>query len=348
MNTIHDLETPSVLIDLPRMERNIAAMQTRCDSLGLDLRAHIKTHKIPEIAQMQVQVGAVGIACQKVSEAEIFADAGFINIQIPYNIVGPQKTTRLAALAQRCTISVSADDPVVIAGLAEAASTAGVQIDVLADLVTDLQRTGTSPDRIVELARQIEAAPALRFAGVLVYPSHPANRPVLLDALERLALAGFLPKVISGGGTPAALTAHDVPELTELRVGTYVFNDWMQIQHGAATLDDCAMRVMATVVSHATPGRVILDCGSKTLAADQINGQHGLILEYPDARIYKLSEEHAHVDVTACAVPPKIGERVWVIPVHTCVVTNLAERVYGVRGDQIEITWLVAARGKVW
>jgi D-serine deaminase-like pyridoxal phosphate-dependent protein len=137
-------------------------------------------------------------------------------------------------------------------------------------------------------------------------------------------------------------------ELTELRVGTYIFNDWNHVQQGAAAPEDCAMHVLATVVSHAVPGRMILDCGSKTLAADQVHGEHGHIVEYPQARIYKLSEEHAHVDVSACDRQPRIGERVHVIPAHTCVVSNLAERLYGVRGEWVEAVWEVAARGKVW
>jgi D-serine deaminase-like pyridoxal phosphate-dependent protein len=343
-----ELETPAVLIDIDRMERNIARMQSRCDSLGLAFRPHIKTHKTPEIAGLQIQAGAMGIACQKVSEAEVFADAGFDDIQIPYNIVGPQKTARLAALAQRCRISVSADDPVVIEGLADAAQAARVTIHVLVDLETDLKRTGTPPENVVRLARQIAAAPYLHFAGVLVYPSHPANRPVLRQALDSLNQAGLRAEIISGGGTPAAAYAHEVPELTELRVGTYVFNDWGHVLSGQSTLDDCAMHVLATVVSHAVPERMILDCGSKTLAADSRDGQYGYIVEYPQARIYKLSEEHAHVDVTACPIPPSIGERVHVVPVHTCVVTNLADRLYGIRGDQVEVVWPVAARGRVW
>jgi D-serine deaminase-like pyridoxal phosphate-dependent protein len=345
---INDLETPAVLIDCDRMERNIARMQAHCDSLGIAFRPHIKTHKTPEIARLQIQAGAVGIACQKVSEAEVFADAGFDDIQIPYNIVGPQKTARLAALAAKCRVSVSVDDVVVIDGLAEAAQAAQVEINVLVDLETDLKRTGTLPENVVKLARQIDAAAHLHFAGVLVYPSHPANRPALLEALDMLKQAGLPAEIVSGGGTPAAAYAHEVPELTELRVGTYVFNDWNHVQAGVVTLDDCAMHVLATVVSHAVPERMILDCGSKTLAADSRDGLYGHIVEYPQARIYRLSEEHAHVDVSACPTHPRIGQRVHVVPVHTCVVSNLADRLYGVRGDQVEVVWPIAARGRVW
>jgi D-serine deaminase-like pyridoxal phosphate-dependent protein len=343
-----DLDTPSLVIDIDIMERNIAAMQARCDALGVAFRPHIKTHKTPEIARMQIDAGAVGIACQKVTEAEVFADAGFTDIQIPYNIVGPQKTARLAALANRCQVSVSADDPAVIAGLAEASTAAKSQIHVLVDLGTDIQRTGTSPDRVVDLARQISAAPYLHFAGILVYPSQPVNRPALLETLARLNEAGFQAETISGGGTPASMHMSEFPELTEIRVGTYIFNDCTQMNYGSATLDDCALKVLATVVSHPVPERIILDCGSKTLSGDRLDGQYGMICEYPQARIYGLSEEHAHVDVSACDPRPPIGERVHVIPAHVCTSVNLADRLYGYRGEQIETVWNVAARGKVW
>ncbi len=343
-----DLDTPSLVIDCDLMKRNIAAMQARCDTLGIAFRPHIKTHKVPEIARMQIEAGAVGIACQKVTEAEVFVDAGFTDIQIPYNIVGSQKTARLAELATRCRISVSADDPVVVAGLADASNAAKSQIHVLVDIGTDIRRTGTSPERVVDLARQIANSPYLHFAGMVVYPSHTVNRPALLNALARLNEAGFRVETISGGGTPATMDMHDFPELTEMRVGTYIFNDCTQVHAGSATFEDCALTILATVVSHPVPERVILDCGSKTLSGDQLNGLYGMIREYPQARIYKLSEEHAHVDVSACDPRPRIGERVHVIPAHVCVAVNLTDHLYGYRGDQVEAVWAVAARGKVW
>lgn len=346
--SVHDLETPSVLIDLDRMERNIARMQERCNELGLAFRPHTKTHKIPDIARMQLEAGAVGIACQKVSEAEVFTSAGINDIQIPYNIVGAQKTARLADLALYNRVTVSADHPAVIAGLAEAARANEISIRVMVDLATDIQRTGAPLDDVVDLAKRIDADENLHFAGLLVYPSDVIMRPVIQEALARLSEAGIGVDSVSGGGSGAALHAHEVPELTELRVGTYVFNDWSSVGKGWCSLDDCAMTVLATVVSRPTPDRVILDSGSKTLAADRWDNLHGYIVEYPQARIYQLSEEHAHCDFAACAARPDIGERVHVIPVHTCVVTNLHDEIYGVRGETVEVVWPVAARGRVW
>jgi D-serine deaminase-like pyridoxal phosphate-dependent protein len=348
MMTVHDLETPSVLIDLDRMENNIARMQGYCNEHGLAFRAHIKTHKIPDIARAQLDAGAVGIACQKVSEAEVFARAGFSNIQIPYNIVGPKKTARLADLALYNKVTVSADHPITIRGLAEAARANDINISVLVELMTEIERTGAPVEEVVNLAQQIDRDEQLHFAGLLVYPTNPSIRPVVQEALARLHEAGIGVDVVSGGGTGAASHAHEVPEVTEIRVGTYVFNDWRTVRRGWAGFDNCAMTILATVVSRPTSDRAILDSGSKTLSNDHENGLHGYIVEYPEARIYQLSEEHGHVDMGACENRPTVGEQVHVIPVHTCVVTNLHNEIYGVRGEEVEVVWPVAARGLVW
>ena len=347
MTHSRDLDTPAVLIDLTRMQRNIERMQAYCDRHGLAFRPHIKTHKSPVIASIQREAGAVGIACQKLGEVEVFLDAGFEDIQLPYNIVGPQKTARLAALSRRGRITVSADHSEVLDGLEAAAAAEGVRIRVMPDLETEIERTGASPEQVVALAQQIVASPHLEFAGLFVYPANPVIRPRLQGTLKRLASAGIKVPEVSGGGTGAAQTAHELPELTELRVGTYIFNDMNTVQGGWATLDDCAMSVQVTVVSRPSPDRAILDSGSKTLAADRVNDGHGHIREYPGARIYKLNEEHGFVDLSACERRPRIGEQVHVVPVHTCVVSNLHHRLYGVRDGQVEQEWEVAARGLV-
>ncbi len=348
MTTTHDLETPSVLIDLDRVVNNIARMQAYCDEHGFKFRPHIKTHKIPDIARLQIEAGAVGLACQKLTEAQVFIEEGFDDIQIPYNIVGTQKTARLADMALYNRITVSADHPAVISGLSDAAAANEISLRVMVDLVTEIGRTGAPAPEVIQLARRIEADDHLHFAGLLVYPSNPSIRPYLQEALFDLHRAGISVESVSGGGLGASLTAHEVPELTELRVGTYVFNDWSSVRKGWAMLQDCAMTVLATVVSRPTAGRVILDSGSKTLSSDHYEGEYGYIAEYPEARIYQLNEEHAYVDMTQCDERPIIGERVHIIPVHTCVVTNLHNQVYGVRGDNVEVVWPVAARGLVW
>lgn len=344
---IEELETPSVLIDLDRLERNITRMQKRCDDAGVALRPHIKTHKIPEIARMQVDAGAKGIACQKVGEAEVFAQAGFNDILLPYNIIGKKKAARLADLALYNRITVAADNLPVIAGLSEAAAALDIRIRVLVDIATEIERTGASVNRAVELAKIIDTDEHLHFAGLMVYPSNASISPTLGATLALLHEAGIGVDVVSGGGTGAALSMHEVPELTEIRIGTYAFNDWTTVSKGWCALDDCAMTVKTTVVSRPAENRAILDSGSKTLSSDIFDGGYGHILEYPNARIYKLNEEHGLVDLSACDDKPGIGEIVSVIPAHACVVTNLHDELYGVRGGEVELTWQVAARGLV-
>jgi D-serine deaminase-like pyridoxal phosphate-dependent protein len=348
-NTIHDLETPSILIDLDIMQRNIAAMQKRCDDLGIQFRPHIKTHKIPAIAQMQIAAGAVGIACQKVTEAEVFADAGITDIQIPYNIVGEGKTARLAALAQRAKVTVTVDSLPVIDGIAAAAQKAGVTINMLVELVALNNRTGTTPENAFELARHIISYDdCLHFAGIMIYPSDAAIRPRLQQTISLLADAGIAVETVSGGGSGAILEAHLIPELTEMRVGTYVFWDWGSVKRAWASFDDCAMQIQVTVVSANEPSRVIVDSGSKTVSAETLDGCYGYIVEYPEARLHKVNEEHGYIDFSACATVPRVGATLHIIPVHTCVVTNLHNRIYGVRGERIEHVWDVTARGLVW
>ena len=348
LETIQDLETPSVIIDLDLMEKNITAMQKRCDEIGINFRPHIKTHKIPDIARRQLDAGAVGIACQKVSEAEVFLAAGFRDIQIPYNIVGKRKTRRLAALALQTDVTVTVDSKAVIDGIAEAAQELGATIGMMVELVSLGNRTGTTPEAALALAQQIDATDNLRFAGVMIYPSDAAVRPRLLETLKLLESAGIALETISGGGSGAIRDAHLLPELTELRVGTCIFWDWNSVDADYTSFDKCAMRVRATVVSANEPSRVILDSGSKTIQSETVDGQFGYIVEYPAARLHKVNEEHGYVDFSDCDIVPAVGDIVHIIPVHTCVVTNLHNQLYGIRDGKIEVIWDVAARGLVW
>ena len=348
IKTLDELETPSVLIDMDIMERNIARMQRRCDELGIHFRPHIKTHKIPDIARRQLEAGAVGIACQKVSEAEVFAAAGFRDIQIPYNIVGARKTARLAALARQVELSVTVDSLVVAQGIAAAARAAETEISLLVELVSLGMRTGTTPKDALAIAQYAQATPGLRFAGLMIYPSDAAIRPRLQETLALLDESGLAVETVSGGGSGAIRESHLLPELTEMRVGTYVFWDWGSVNQEYTTFEKCAMRVRTTVVSANDAVRVILDAGSKALNAETVDGQFGYIEEYPKARLHKVNEEHGYVDFSACDSLPAVGDIVHVIPVHTCVVTNLHNQLYGMRGGAIEQVWDVAARGMVW
>lgn len=349
------LETPAVTVDLDILARNIRKMQAYCDVHGIRFRPHVKTHKIPEIARMQREAGAAGIVCQKLSEAEVFAEAGFDDIFIPYNLVGESKVRRLVALAQRIRMSAAVDSAVTAQGIAAGAQAAGVEIPLLIECDTGGKRAGVqSPEEVLELARMISRLEGVRFEGLMTFPTGPQTGPFLQGALDLLRRDGLSAPVVSGGGTPQSWSAHQVPQLTEHRAGTYVYNDHNTLAAGTCTLEEIALHVHATVVSRPTAERAILDSGSKTLSSDlhrdpaRGNGRsYGLIVEYPQAIIHALSEEHAVVDLSACTARPAIGERVRVIPNHCCVVSNLHDQIHSTRDGRVEVTWRVAARGTV-
>ena len=346
---VDELETPVPVVDLDIMEANITRLQAYLDQHGIANRPHIKTHKIPAIAQKQMDAGADGITCQKVSEAEVMADAGFGDIFIPYNILGSNKLKRLMALAERATVSVTADSSVVVRGLSEAAREAGLTLTVLVECDTGAHRCGVqSPEEAAELARLIAVLPNLHFGGLMTYPTSEYLDDFVRETRRLLKDDGLPIERVSGGGTPCMWEAHTHPELTEHRAGIYVYGDRLTLRSGSVTLEDCAIKVHTTVVSHPTPERGILDAGSKSLSSDLhgLDG-YGYICEYPEAKIYQLTEEHGHVDFSACLRKPEIGERLTVIPNHCCTVTSLFDQVIGARGGEVEVTWQVAARGTV-
>lgn len=346
---IDELDTPVPVVDIERMEANIARLQAYLDEHKIANRPHIKTHKIPEIARMQLDAGAIGITCQKISEAEVMAEAGFDDIFIPYNIIGESKLRRLISLARRHTISVTADSAFTIRGLSRAAQEAGLTLTVLIEFDAGLERCGVrSPQEAAELARLITSLPNLHFGGLMTFPVNEhldrfvqETRTLLKD--DRIPI-----ERVTGGGTPGMWKAHLHHELTEYRAGIYVYGDRLSLRAGAVTLETCALKVLATVVSRPTADRGVLDAGSKTLSSDlhDLDG-YGYISEYPEARIDKLSEEHGHVDFSACARKPEIGERVSIIPNHCCMVTSMFDQVIGVRDGNVAITWQVAARSAV-
>ncbi|SLN18838.1 D-TA family PLP-dependent enzyme [Roseisalinus antarcticus] len=346
---IDAIQTPAVLIDMDRAEANLAMAQDLANDLGLGLRPHVKTHKLPGLARRQVALGAVGVTCQKLGEAEAMADGGLADIFLPYNILGAAKLDRLAALHGRVRLSVTADSAETVAGYA-ARFGPEAPLTVLVECDTGMGRCGVqSPEAALSLARQIDAAEGLHFGGLMTYPplGHgPETNDWLTRAKALLEDAGLASEVISTGGTPDLLRAGQIPVATEYRPGTYVYSDRMQVAWGHGTLQDCAMTVLATVVSRPTPDRAVLDAGSKALAADTCGAPgFGHLPAYPDAVVTGLSEEHGVVDLSACTRKPEIGERLRIVPNHACVVSNLFDRVHLMRGDEVEEIAQVTSRG---
>ena len=346
---VDELETPVPVVDINKLEANISRLQHYLAERGIANRPHIKTHKIPAIAQMQMDAGAVGITCQKVSEAEVMADAGFTDIFIPYNIVGESKLARLMALAKRVVVSVTADSAYVVRGLSDAAQRAGLTLAVLIECDTGAHRCGVqSPQEAAALARLINQLPNLHFGGLMTYPTSEQTDSFVRETRNLLAIDNLNIERVSGGGTPTMWQVHTHPEVTEHRAGIYVYGDRLTLRSGAGTLDTCALKVHTTVVSRPTRERGILDAGSKSLSSDLhgLDG-YGYICEYPEAKMYALSEEHGHVDFSACERKPEIGERLTIIPNHCCTVTSMFDEVVGARGDEVEVIWQVTARGTV-
>ncbi len=346
--------TPVPVIDEDRLTANINRTQKYMTAHGLAFRPHIKTHKIPAVAQQQIDAGAIGINCQKVSEAEVFAEAGFTDILITYNILGPARLARLVALNARVTtLRVVADSKETVWGLS-AAVAQGKPLSVLVECDTGAGRCGVqSPKDAVALAQVILSSPGLRFDGLLSYPpvgGAAAVEAFLQETMTQLSALGIPCPVRSNGGSQDIFSAHLVPSVTEHRAGTYVYNDRSIVRAGECDFGDLAMHVLTTVVSRPTSTRAVLDAGSKALTSDLLGfADYGDIPALPGARIISLSEEHAVVDLTDCTVPgPAIGTQLHVIPNHTCVVSNLFDRMVFHREGIVTRVLPVAARGTVW
>jgi D-serine deaminase-like pyridoxal phosphate-dependent protein len=344
--------TPCAVIDMDRVERNIARVQATCDAADVANRPHIKTHKSPVLAQMQVKAGAQGITCQKIGEAEVMAAAGIDNILISYNLIGEEKMARLGALQGKAEMTVAADNATVIEGLPQAAAHSGRTLSVLVECDTGRKRAGVeTPAEAIALARQIAASKGLRFAGFMLYPTETgwAEAQKFYDeALAGVREHGLDATMVSTGGSPNLVNLGKLKGATEHRPGTYIYNDRMQVAAGVASLDDCALTIYSTVVSRAAPERGILDAGSKTLTSDTggLDG-HGLIVEHPEAKIARFAEEHGFLDLTRSNTRPKVGDVVRIVPNHVCVVVNMMDEVVMVRGDEIVGVLPVAARGKL-
>jgi D-serine deaminase-like pyridoxal phosphate-dependent protein len=348
---IEELDTPALIVDLDGLEENLDRYQRYFDQHGIGLRPHIKTHKCVAIAHMQMRRGAIGITCQKLGEAEIMAAGGIDrDILIPFNIIGRQKLERLTALARRTRLTVAADSRYTIDGLSTAAVARDVEVGVIIEL--DQGRTGVpTAEAAVELGKAVDSAPGLELRGVMIMPAPPSVRPFLREVLDAFDRAGLPHPIVSGGSTPSAFTAHEIPELTEFRAGEYPVGGVKHLELGTHTVNQCAGRVLATVVSRPNEDRAVIDAGSKSLSAatasfhDQV--VMGYVVEYPQARLSGASEEHGQIDLSACERKPEIGERVQVILAHPCPCFNEHDEIYALRENQVEAVWSVDARGAI-
>ncbi|HET9177958.1 MAG TPA: alanine racemase [Terriglobia bacterium] len=359
-----ELPTPALTIDLDILECNLDRMAGYCREHSIGLRPHTKTHKVPEVGRMQVERGAVGLTVAKVGEAEVMAGAGLDDILIAFPIWGEEKLRRIASIARDRNILLSLDNEATAEGLSRAASAAGATVGVLVEFDVGMRRCGVEAGpAALELARKITRMPGLKFKGLMLYPGNiwgmdVDRKQIAKQVAERIEMtlepfrqAGMEVEIVSGGSTPSAFLTDRIPGVTEIRPGTYVYNDLNTFYQGACRLEDCAARVVATVVSTAVPERAMIDAGSKTLSADALGSGpakgHGYVVEVPDAALIKLNEEHGHLDITNSSHKFHVGEVVTVIPNHVCTCVNMHDEVFLVRKGQVEGSWKVAGRGKV-
>jgi D-serine deaminase-like pyridoxal phosphate-dependent protein len=367
----HDLDTPALVVDLDVLDSNIERMQSRAESFGVRLRPHTKTHKSPRIARLQVEAGATGITVAKLGEAEVMAEAGLDDILIANQVIGAAKIRWLLELAGRVRLAVLVDSLEGVRMLEDAFRDVGVGLDVLVEVDTGKGRCGLAElGDIVAVADAVTESTGLRLRGVETHEGHVANGATsssqmeelaadagrrIVEVAEELRRRGHAIDEISVGSTPAAPWTAAVSGITEMRPGTYVFNDVNQMRIDQATADDCALSVLATVISRPAPQRAVLDAGSKSLFSEAAReafalagyGGYGYMRQAPEARIVSLSEEHGVVSIPDGVEFPGIGERVEVIPNHVCPAVNLHDELHIVRGEDVLHVWSIAARGKV-
>ena len=372
---LSQLRTPCVLVDTARVERNLQQLQSAVNSRGLRLRPHAKTHKSVELAKRQIAGGAIGICCAKLGEAEIFAAEGIEDIRLPYPL-NPANAERVLELLNQTRLSFIVDHMAVAQDWSAEMERAGRTVDVLVKVDVGFHRCGIDPGRAgaAEFVARIAGLPGLEFRGLLSHAGHgygatseaQVRQIAEAEAETMSALAvgvrakGVEVAEISVGATPTVRYSVGQEGLTELRPGNYIYFDRTQVSLGAAAWDDCALTVLARVVTKPAPDRIILDSGSKTLTNDLARGfspapGYGAVLrsitgvQTPDASLIveRLSEEHANLRVTGGSHALEPGDLVRIVPNHSCVVSNLVDTAWLVDGEQVLERLDISARGRI-
>jgi D-serine deaminase-like pyridoxal phosphate-dependent protein len=359
-----ELDTPALLVELDRLEANISSMASFAKSHCVNLRPHTKTHKCPEIANLQIRAGAHGITCAKIGEAEIMAAAGLNDILIANEIIGDKKIRRLIDLSKKIRLCVAVDSLFGASQLNAALDQANQTIDIVIEINCGQNRCGVLPgEDALKLAKAITQLNHLKLRGLMTHAGHAylqttqedvrkvgmQEGEVLVASAELLRSNGIAVEVVSTGSTPTAQYCGSVKGVTEIRPGNYVFYDLTQIDLFSCTLQDCALSVLTTVISCPANNRVIVDAGKKALTSEPLGrtGEQdrgfGFIPE-KDAAVNRLSEEHGVLETETRF---EIGEKVRIIPNHACVVVNMFDEMYGIRGGQVEKVFKIEGRGKM-
>lgn len=361
-DSLDGVMTPAVLVDLDRLERNVATVAAYAAAHGIALRPHVKTHKASTVARRQVEAGAAGLTCATPRELEVMATV-CNDVLWAHPPVGATKLARVMALPPHVRLSVAVDDASQVAALSAAALAAGRTVHVLAEFDVGMRRVGVPAiPALVALAQAVSTAPGLVFDGITCYPGH-IRQPVdaqddavralqarLDAAIAALGASGYPPRVVSAGSTPTMWRTHDVPAITEMRPGTSVYNDRTTAAIGTCTWDEIACTVLATVISTAIPGQVVLDAGTKALAREPLRGADGegwaAVQDRPHLVVQRMSEEHGIIDLGDDPWRPVVGDRVQLVPNHVCVAMHNFDHVTAIRGGRIAESWPVEARGR--
>jgi len=356
-----DVDTPALLLDLDAFERNLDRLDQSLAAFKVRVRPHAKSHKCPEIALRQMAHGAVGVCCQKVSEAEAMVEGGVMNVMVSNEVVGAAKIARLAALGKRARVSVCVDDAQNIADLDAAARAAGATLDVLVEVNVGANRCGVNPGQpVVELANRITAAKNLRFAGLQAYQGAaqhartPAERRNAISkaaqqlrmTLEMLHEYGIKPDIITGAGTGTYLHEAGSGIYNEIQPGSYIFMDAdynRNLDEDGKPLRyfEQSLFVWTTVMSHAVAERAVVDAGLKALSVD--SGMP-LVADLPGVEFVRASDEHGVLRLPT-ETKLRIGDKIRLIPGHCDPTVNLYDWIVGVRGGKVESVWPVTARG---
>ena len=360
-------DTPDVVLDLDTVRANIARIAALARETGVTVRPHTKTHKLPQIARIQLEAGAAGVQVAKLGEAEVMAGAGIEDILVGYPLVGKRKLDRLADLVGRVSVSVTVDSEVVALGISRMAAARGLTIPVLLELDSGMHRLGVPPGPdAVELAERVAALDGIELIGVFTHEGHVYTQAVDAAEQERMTLEacaaavetaeqirsrGIGADVVSVGSAATFRHAIRCPGVTEVRPGTYVFNDRSQLAQGSAGPADLAAFIVTTVVARPAPDRIVIDAGTKVLTSDRMlvpdpPPTFGSVHGHDDWDVVRLSEEHGVVSVPGDA-RVQIGDRLAVVPNHVCPTINLANYVTVAENGQLADRWPVAARGLV-
>lgn len=364
--TLDNIATPCLVVDLAIAKRNIDKLAKYTRQHKINFRPHTKTHKSRIMARLQMEAGAIGLTVAKVGEADVMAHESN-DLLLAYPAFDPVRAPRVAELAKTTTIRVAVDSRQAIDALATAARAKGTTIGILPDIDAGMHRTGVqTPQEALELAQHADRTLGVRLDGLFCYPGHisvPAahqadalkpTRDLLQATLDLYAKAGLSAEIVSGGSSPACYESHNVPQYTEIRPGTNIYNDTNMARGGFEKYEDCAATILVTVVSTAVPDKCVVDSGNKTLTSDRFfkdpdNAGYGTVVEFPDAKIVRLSEEHGEIDLSTIPVAkrPQLGDRLRIIPNHICPCVNLHDSGWLIDESGSLESLTIEARGKL-